>query len=230
MTEEEKLKWLKDVLDNGVNVAQINLGNGIQNIQINTYGQITSEPIQENGGMDSPSNEESEASSSLASSNIIFNAHIFTTETDYERLREAIFAFFKCKNEDKRDDNHQIVPATQAEWYFILKAIDEAGVTGHQKLTTANFLKQMLAWYPSFFIRKNEKEDDGRMLRRYASSISAERNKWTEGIDRHEVSIRNMFALSNTRGYDKAKTLRLHGVAEELKKQLLEIVQSVSSK
>ena len=172
---------------------------------------------------------------SLASSNIIFNARIFATEAHYERLREAIFAFIKSKDEDERDDCHpidgyRIASATQAEWYFILKAIEEAGVAGHQKFSTMNFLKQMLAWYPSLFIRKNKHEDDGKMLRRYASSISAERNKWIDGIDRHEVSIRNMFALGNTRGYDRAKTLRLHGVAEGLKNKLLEIIQSISSK
>lgn len=86
----------------------------------------------------------------------------------------------------------------------------------------------MLAWYPSFFIKKSEQEDTAKMLRRYASSISAERNKWVAGMEKRETSIHDMFAISNTLGYDKAKTLRLHGVAAGLKKHLEKLLQEIT--
>lgn len=91
------------------------------------------------------------------------------------------------------------------------------------KLTDANFLRQMQSWFPTLFARKEGEEDQEKMLRRYASSISAERKKWIKGSEKTEVSIRDMFAHSNARGYDRAKTLRLHGVAEGLRKRLEEI-------
>lgn len=229
MTEEQKLNWLKDVLSNGVYVAQINLGDGTQYIQMNDYGKMASMPPcgETDGHAAKPSPKQGEpAQPPLASSNIIFNPHLFTTEAHYERLRETIFAFFGRNGEEEPNGLPQIAPEIQAEWYYILKAINEAGVTGYRKLTTMNFLKQMLAWYPSLFIRSDEHEDDGKMLRRYASSISAERNRWMSGVERHEASIRDMFALANTRGYDQAKTLRTHGVAQGLKDKLLECVSS----
>lgn len=167
---------------------------------------------------------------SPANTNIIFSSRLFTEETHYEQIRTAIFSFIKHDENNKSEKSHQIDSKIQSEWYYILKAIDEAGVTGNKKLTTANFLKQMLAWYPSLFIRNNEHEDDGKMLRRYASSISAERSKWITGTEKTEASIRDMFAIGNTHDYDHAKTLRMHGVAQGLKDKLLEIVQSVSSK
>lgn len=166
---------------------------------------------------------------SLASTIIIFSSRLFTKETHYEQIRTAIFSFIKPDDSDETKNKYQIDYTIQSEWYYILKAIYEAGVTGRKKVTTTQFLKQMKTWYPSLFPQKNE-EDEGKMLRRYSSSISAERNRWITGMEKTEASICDMFAISNARGYDQAKTLRMHSVAEGLKSKLVEIVQSVSSK
>lgn len=79
MTDEQKLQWLKEVLANGINVAQINLGDGIQNIQMNAYGQMQGVPRHEDEkAQASPSQEKPEQP--LASSNIVFNPRLFTSE------------------------------------------------------------------------------------------------------------------------------------------------------
>lgn len=171
---------------------------------------------------------------SLARSNIIFSPRIFTSEIHYELLRKTILAFIHRKDEKEEevatDCHYQITPETQAEWYYILKAISEAKVAKQGKLSDINFLRQMQSWYPTLFTPKNENEDTQKMLRRYASSISVERKKWSSGMEKKEVSIRDMFAHSNTLGYEQSKTLRQHGVALELKEQLQALTQSVSSK
>ena len=101
------------------------------------------------------------SSSSIAQSNIIFNPHIFTTETCYRKLYETILSFIKqreatTENENETNRKFQINPEIQAEWYYILKAIDEAKVTRRsRKLTDADFLRQMRIWFPAFFLILN---------------------------------------------------------------------------
>lgn len=43
MTEEQKLEWLKGLIEQGVNVAQINLGDGTQNFYVNKDGGVTAQ-------------------------------------------------------------------------------------------------------------------------------------------------------------------------------------------
>lgn len=219
MTEEQKTQWVQALLQSGVQVGQLNMGDGTQNILVNACGQgyapqgrqeentRKEETLQEE-------EEEADGTESLARHNVIFNPRLFTTEARYELLRQAILRFICPKKEEGHIDAH-----TQAEWYYILKAIAEAGVADGGKLTDVNFLRQMAAWYPTLLVGK-EGEDTEKMLRRYASSVSAERKKWIAGIDCHEVSIDDMFAHAGAGGYPQAKTLRLHGVAKELKKRL----------
>lgn len=40
MTEEQKLQWLQGLIEKGVNVAQINLGDGTQNFYVGKDGQV----------------------------------------------------------------------------------------------------------------------------------------------------------------------------------------------
>lgn len=83
--------------------------------------------------------------SSIAQSNIIFNPYIFTTEACYRKLYETIRSFIKqreatTENENETNRSFQINSEIQAEWYYILKAIDEAKVTRRsRKLTDADF-------------------------------------------------------------------------------------------
>ena len=222
MTEEQKMEWLQALLAKGVGVGQINLRDGVQNILVNVAGQHSFAQAEQ-----SESHGEAEEEGSLALRNLIFNPRLFTTEAHYERLRSAILAFVKHDEGSAPALEYQIDPTIHVEWYFILRAIAEARVARSRKLTDANFLRQMLAWFPTLF---DGKEQQKKMLRHYASSISTERQKWLAGLDSHEVSIRDMFAHSHNRGYEQARTLRLHGMAEGLRRRLEEIAQSASSR
>lgn len=236
MTEEQQLKWLQALIGKGTNIGQINLRDGVQYLQVNVQGQPSSPQDEQETPKGKPEEEtqdkpEEEISSvvPLAQSNLIFNPRLFTTEAHYERLRQAILAFVKHNEGCIPAHEYQIDPTTQAEWYFVLKAIGEARkVTRSGRLTDADFLRQMQAWFPTPFVGKDGSEEGEKMLRRYASSLSAERKKWLSGIDSHEVSIRDMFAHSRARGYEQARTLRLHGVAEGLRRRLEEISKSIT--
>lgn len=168
------------------------------------------------------------SSSSIAQSNIIFNPHIFTTETCYRKLYETIRSFIKqreatTENENETNRKFQINSEIQAEWYYILKAIDEAKVTRRsRKLTDADFLRQMRIWFPAFFLMK-EDEDEEKMIRRYASSLSVERQKWIESSEKQEIAISDMIAHSQKRDRDRLKAIRYHGIAEGLRAQLEEM-------
>lgn len=166
--------------------------------------------------------------SSIAQSNIIFNPYIFTTEACYRKLYETIRSFIKQRETNTENENEtncklQINPEIQAEWYYILKAIDEAKVARRsRKLTDADFLRQMRIWFPASFLIK-ENEDEEKMIRRYASSLSAERQKWTESSEKQEIAISDMIAHSQKRDRDGLKAIRYHGIAEGLRVQLEEM-------
>ena len=166
--------------------------------------------------------------SSIAQSNIIFNPYIFTTEACYRKLYETIRSFIKqreatTENENETNRSFQINSEIQAEWYYILKAIDEAKVTRRsRKLTDADFLRQMRIWFPASFLMK-EDENEEKMIRRYASSLSAERQKWTESSEKQEIAISDMIAHSQKRDRDGLKAIRYHGIADGLRAQLEEM-------
>ena len=166
--------------------------------------------------------------SSIAQSNIIFNPYIFTTEACYRKLYETIRSFIKqreatTENENETNRSFQINSEIQAEWYYILKAIDEAKVTRRsRKLTDADFLRQMRIWFPASFLMK-EDENEEKMIRRYASSLSAERQKWIESSEKQEIAISDMIAHSQKRDRDGLKAIRYHGIAEGLRAQLEEM-------
>ena len=166
--------------------------------------------------------------SSIAQSNIIFNPYIFTTEACYRKLYETIRSFIKQRETNTENENEtncklQINPEIQAEWYYILKAIDEAKVARRsRKLTDADFLRQMRIWFPASFLIK-ENEDEEKIIRRYASSLSAERQKWIESSEKQEIAISDMIAHSQKRDRDGLKAIRYHGIAEGLRVQLEEM-------
>ena len=162
-----------------------------------------------------PSAEGEEAS--YAKTNHIFRASLFKTEEAYAQLRKTILAFMKQAGVEPAEE-YQIDPACQAEWYYVLKGIAEAGVAVRSGLKDVDFVRQMLAWYPDLFIRKEEEVEE-KMVRRYALCISSQRQRWV-GKDKQEVPINDMFAHSNLMRYHLADTTRFRGVALGLKRQI----------
>ena len=162
-----------------------------------------------------PSAEGEEAS--YAKTNHIFRASLFKTEEAYARLHQAILAFVKQAGVESAEE-YQISPECQAEWYYVLKGIAEAGVAVRGGLKDVDFVRQMLAWYPDLFMRK-EGEVEEKMVRRYALCISSQRQRWV-GKDKQEVPINDMFAHSNLMRYHLADTTRFRGVALGVKKRI----------
>jgi hypothetical protein len=96
------------------------------------------------------------------------------------------------------------------------------GTRRSRKLTDADFLRQMRIWFPASFLMK-EDENEEKMIRRYASSLSAERQKWIESSEKQEIAISDMIAHSQKRDRDGLKAIRYHGIAEGLRAQLEEM-------
>lgn len=167
-----------------------------------------------------PSAEGKEAS--YAKTNHIFRASLFKTEEAYARLHQAILAFVKQAGVESAEE-YQISPECQAEWYYVLKGIAEAGVAVRGGLKDVDFVRQMLAWYPDLFMRKEEEEEE-KMVRRYALCISSQRQRWV-GKDKQEVPINDMFAHSNLMRYHLADTTRFRGVALGVKKRIEALLQ-----
>ena len=167
-----------------------------------------------------PSAEGEEAS--YAKTNHIFRASLFKTEEAYARLHQAILAFVKQAGVESAEE-YQISPECQAEWYYVLKGIAEAGVAVRGGLKDVDFVRQMLAWYPDLFMRK-EGEVEEKMVRRYALCISSQRQRWV-GKDKQEVPINDMFAHSNLMRYHLADTTRFRGVALGIKKRIEAILK-----
>ena len=158
-----------------------------------------------------------EEEASYAKTNHIFRASLFKTEEAYAQLRKTILAFMKQAGVEPAEE-YQIDPACQAEWYYVLKGIAEAGVAVRSGLKDVDFVRQMLAWYPDLFIRKEEEVEE-KMVRRYALCISSQRQRWV-GKDKQEVPINDMFAHSNLMRYHLADTTRFRGVALGIKRQI----------
>ena len=167
-----------------------------------------------------PSAEGEEAS--YAKTNHIFRASLFKTEEAYARLHQAILAFVKQAGVESAEE-YQISPECQAEWYYVLKGIAEAGLAVRGGLKDVDFVRQMLAWYPDLFMRK-EGEVEEKMVRRYALCISSQRQRWV-GKDKQEVPINDMFAHSNLMRYHLADTTRFRGVALGVKKRIEALLQ-----
>lgn len=203
LSAEQKMQLLRELSGSGAQIAQINFGNGVQNFYIGKREEIV--------------REEEDADTYYSKENIIFNPRIFTSEAAYAELRDTILSFVKHDGASS-EEKWQIDAASQNEWYYILKAIGEAGVKSTDKLTDMNFVSQMVAWFPALF-QKKEGEDEKDMKRRIARSISNERGYW-KNCD-GEVAIKDMWVHHQQRGYEHAKTLRLHGVAAGLMRRLL---------
>lgn len=163
-----------------------------------------------------------EEEASYAKTNHIFRTSLFKTEEAYAQLRKTILAFMKQAGVEPAEE-YQIDPACQAEWYYVLKGIAEAGVAVRSGLKDVDFVRQMLAWYPDLFIRKEEEVEE-KMVRRYALCISSQRQRWV-GKDKQEVPINDMFAHSNLMRYHLADTTRFRGVALGIKKRIEAILK-----
>lgn len=169
---------------------------------------------------------------SLARTNTVFSPRLFDSEEKLARVREAILQSFVAAGEsaDKSAgtgtsaaSDGKFDPSVQADWYSVLRAVVEAGVTPRAaRISGRGFVRQMIAWLPELFLRK-EGETKEETVSRYARSLSKERKKWVRGTERKEVPIKDLIAFARGQKYGNAKALRLFTAAGALKRRLEEL-------
>ena len=143
----------------------------------------------------------------------IFDERIFNSNERLKRLRNTIAAAIDMGEATIMYGQPQalrIDPTVQSEWYYILKPIEEAGIT--KNLTDAKFVEQMVEWYPMLFPDESPeyfKEFKRKLLR----SISGERTRWRKGKTKDMVCLREMWAKGIATMLGDAKANRVWEIA-----------------
>jgi hypothetical protein len=144
----------------------------------------------------------------------IFENRIFNSNERLTKLRDTIAAAIDMGNATimyGKPQEVRINPTVQNEWYYIEKAIVEAGVA-KSKLTDTLFVEQMVEWFPMLFPDETpEKFKD--FKRRLLKSISAERGLWKSGKMKLEVTLKDMWAKGMSRVLGDTKANRIYELA-----------------
>ncbi len=112
------------------------------------------------------------------------------------------------KSEDQR--TVPLINAAQNEWFYVMKAIQEAGIAG--TFTVPKFIEMMLDWFPC--LREIMKVEEGdKFARNLGKSISAERGLWKYGTSKEDTAFKDMWARSQQLGIDSAKLQRIYDAA-----------------
>lgn len=145
--------------------------------------------------------------------NQLFQARIFDTNDRLIRLRDTIASAINMGEATTLYGNPQEVrinPNAKNEWYYIIKAIKEAGVA--KDFTSTDFLDQMREWFPNLFPHTSMEEwEDSK--RRLSKSISAEKKLWKHGAMQEEIPLKDMWAKQKLLGMDAAKMERVYAIA-----------------
>ena len=119
----------------------------------------------------------------------------------------------------------RINPHAQNEWYYIVKAIEEAGVA--KKITIPQFIEQMMEWFPILFPSSSLEEWE-KFKRRLSKSISEEKGLWKYGMAKEVIPLRDMWAKKKHIRIDQAKMERIYQIASNgLLKNLIELKQTI---
>ena len=159
--------------------------------------------------------EEGESHDETILQNKIFNHRLFDTNDRLLRLRKVIAHSIDMGEYDALFGEPQAVrlnPEVQGEWYYIVKAIEEAKVA--RRFTVTDFIEQMREWLPEAF-REESVADWERYKRRLSKSISDEKSLWRHGRMQTVVSLREMWAKEREVRLDKAKMERIHAAVHQ---------------
>ncbi|MCQ2343111.1 MAG: hypothetical protein MJZ75_06475 [Paludibacteraceae bacterium] len=154
--------------------------------------------------------------------NIIFNSHLFDTDEKLTCLRNIIVASINLGDDNGKliaPEKQQITPSVQSEWYYILKAIDEAEIVSRRLFKDSTFTRQMISWYPWLF-QFDSAEEMSLFQRKWQKSISHERSIWKKGKNGTITDIKDMWANYKNLNIDRAKVERLYAIANNLKHKL----------
>ena len=115
--------------------------------------------------------------------NYIFNETILDSNDKLIEVRNEIARSIEMGEYailyDAISNREKIDPNAKNEWYWILAAIDDAGLLRKKNATDANFVKQMVEWYVKAHIFDwDSPEKMSKELKKFRGSLSAERTKW----------------------------------------------------
>lgn len=145
--------------------------------------------------------------------NIIFSERLFDTNARLSKLRDTIAAAIDMGDATimyGQPQKVRINPEVQSDWYYIVKAIEEAQVA--RKFTVTGFIDQMTEWFPMLFPGET-KEQWEKYKRRLSKSISNEKSLWRYGKMKEVVTLRDMWAKRKNVRLDQAKMERVYEIA-----------------
>lgn len=143
----------------------------------------------------------------------IFDERIFNSNERLSRLRDTIAAAIDMGDATimyGQPQQVRINPEVQSDWYYIVKAIEEAKVA--RKFTVTGFIDQMTEWFPMLFPDET-KERWEKYKRRLSKSISDEKSLWRFGKMKEVVTLREMWAKRKDVRLDQAKMERVYEIA-----------------
>lgn len=209
MTKEEQQKLLDAIGKSGIFIAgdmvfEKNVENEIGNVEPGGIGlQINyAEPQPNKKGLkDMPPEEE-------PLKNFIFNTSYFNSNAKLVKLRNTIAAAIDMGDATimyGKPQETRINPTVKNEWYYIVKAIVESGVS-KPKTSDNDFVEQMVEWFPMLFPDETPEEFKS-FKRKLAKSVSAERSLWRQGSMNQEVVLKDIWAkgMSKVLGIAKAE-------------------------
>lgn len=143
----------------------------------------------------------------------IFDDRIFDSNARLSKLRDTIAAAIDMGDATimyGQPQQVRINPEVQSDWYYIVKAIEEAKVA--RKFTITGFIDQMTEWFPMLFPGET-KEQWEKYKRRLSKSISDEKSLWRFGKMKEVVTLRDMWAKRKNVRLDQAKMERVYEIA-----------------
>lgn len=147
--------------------------------------------------------------------NHIFIEKIFDTNERLLKLRNTIASAIDMGEATimyGKPQDYRINPEAQNEWYYIVKAIEEADVAKNFAIT--HFIEQMQEWFPTLFPSES-KEEWEKFKRRLSKSISEEKGLWKHGKMKEVIPLRDMWAKQRFLGMDAAKMERIYAIAHQ---------------
>ena len=161
--------------------------------------------------------------------NIIFQERIFDTNERLVTLRSTIAAAIDMGEATimyGKPQENRINPNAQNEWYYIVKAIKEAGIA--KKFAITHFIEQMMEWFPILFPSASQEEWEA-FKRRLSKSISEEKGLWKHGKLQEVIPLCDMWAKQKSLAMDSAKMERIYAIAYKgLYQNLMDLKQNIA--
>ena len=145
--------------------------------------------------------------------NHIFQDRIFDTNERLMNLRNTIASAIDMGEATimyGKPQEVRINPNAQNEWYYIVKAIEEAGIAKNFAIT--HFIEQMMEWFPILFPSASQEEWEA-FKRRLSKSISEEKGLWKHGKMKEVIPLCDMWAKQKSLAMDAAKMERIYAIA-----------------